>query len=140
MPIEIKATAGGAIYPSPMIGPVNHTLHKVIDLSLLTISEVDADGYLKPGCVFKEAGNLLVPVGAAAGAIFVVHEAVKLALVTVPPTNATLATETGDHLIAVATHGLVNRDLAEGNKGIAYTANELTSFATAGTHLALTTT
>jgi hypothetical protein len=140
VPIEIRNTAGGPVYASPMVGPVHHTLHKKIDLSLLTTAEVDADGYLKPGCVFKEAAGLLVPVGAAAGVIFIVHEAVKLALVTIPPTNTTLGTETGDHLIAVASHGVVNLDIAEDNKGIAYTANELTSFVTAGTHLALTTT
>lgn len=140
MPLEIKAFAGAPVYASPMVGPVDHTLNKKVDLSLLTVDEVDADGYLKPGVVLKEAANLLVPVGAAAGVIFVVHEAVKLPLVTIPPTNTTLGTETGDCFIAVATHGLVNRDIAEDNMGRAYTANELTSFVTAGTHLAITTT
>lgn len=139
MPITIKATAGGTGYGSPMVGPVDHTLNKKIDLSGLTVDEVDVEGYLKPGVVLKEVGGLLVLVGAAAAPIFVVPEATKLN-VTTPATNATLAAETGDHLIAVATHGLVNRDIAEDNMGRAYTANELTSFVTAGTHLAITTT
>src|SRR5262249_4619595 len=102
-------------------------------------AEVDQDGYLKPGVVFKEAGNLLILVGAAAGAIVVIHEAVKLPI-TLPRDNTTLAAETGDCLVAAAVIGLVNRDIAEDNMGRAYTANELASFATAGTLLQVTTT
>jgi hypothetical protein len=139
MPISVTPVAGGSVYASPMVGPVNHVLNKKIDLSGLTVDEVDVNGYLKPGVVLKEVGNLLVLVGAAAAPIFVVVEPTKLN-VTTPATNATLAAETGDHMIGVATHGLVNRDIAEDNMGRAYTANELTSFVTAGTHLALTTT
>lgn len=139
MPIAVKKTAGGTNYASPMIGPVDHTRHIKVDLSGLTIDEVDADGYLKPGVMLKEAGGLGVLIAGAAGVPLIVVEATKLNVVT-PVTNGTLAAETLDHLIAVATHGLVNRDIAEDNMGRAYTANELTSFVTAGSHLAVTST
>lgn len=137
MPITIETTAGGSNYASPMIGPVDHVVQKKIDLSGLTHDEVDAKGFLKPGVVLKESGGLLVLVGAAAGVIYVVHEATKLN-VAVPADDTSLAAETGDHFIAVATHGVVNRDCAEDNMGRAYTANELASFVLAGTHLAVT--
>jgi hypothetical protein len=140
VPLEFKAYAASTPYASPMIGPVNHTRHIKVDLSVLTVDEVDADGYLKPGVLLKDAGGLGVLVGAAAAPPLVVVEATKLPLATIPPTNTTLGTETGDCFVAVATHGVVNRDIAEDNLGRAYTANELTSFVTAGSHLALTTT
>lgn len=148
MPNLIETVAEGIVYASPMVGPVNHTLHKKVDLSGLTLDvgsggEVDAYGVLRPGVVLKEVGGLLVLVGAAAAPIFVVHAPVQLAVAgarTGSVTATSLAAETGDHLIAVATHGNVNRDAAEDNMGRAYTANELTSFITAGTHLSITTT
>lgn len=139
MPITVTENAAVTAYGNPIIGNAGMLKHVKIDLSGLTEDEVDADGYLKPGVVLKESGGLAILVGGAAGVIFVVPEATKLA-VTVPATNATLAAETGDHLIGVAGSGLVNRDIAEDNMGRAYTANELTSFETAGTHLAITTT
>ena len=67
-------------------------------------------------------------------------EATKLPLVTVPPTNGTLATETGDCFVAVATHGVVNLDIAEDNLARAYTAAELAAFDAVGSHIRLTTT
>lgn len=139
MPISAKKTSGGVNYASPMIGPVNHTRHIKVDLSGLTVDEVDADGYIKPGVLLKDSGGLGVLIGAAAGVPLIVIEATRLNVVT-PATNVTLAAETGDHLIAVATHGLVNRDIAEDNMGRAYTANELASFVLAGSNLSLTTT
>ena len=140
MPLDIKKTANLDNYANPMVGPVNHTVHGKLDLSLLTTAEVDQDGYLKPGLPLKSSGGLLVPIGAAAAAPLVVHEPIKLPLATIPPTDVSLAAATNDPLIAVVTHGIVNRDIAEDSLGRAYTANEIASFVTAGSHLALTTT
>lgn len=79
--------------------------------------------------------------GAATAQLFGVSvEATKLPLATIPPTNGTLATETGDCDVAVATHGIVNRDIAEDNLGRAYTAAEIAAFDAAGSKLALTST
>lgn len=139
MPIQVTPTAGGTLYASPMVGRVDHTVHIKVDLSGLTTDEVDADGFLKPGVLLKESGGLGVLIGAAAAPPLIVIEATRLNI-TLPRDNTTLAAETGDHFIAVASHGVVNLDIAEDQLGRAYTANELASFTTAGSHLKLTTT
>lgn len=242
MPIEVKNYAGASIYASPMLGPVDHCEQLKLDISTLTVDEVDADGYLKPGvplCV--TAANLLTRVGieaaagtatethagntgngamgaitvsagakagvytltvvepaANAGAFVVedpdgiiighgtvavafsagglaftladgatdfvsgdtflitvaltagggttkyvrgvIHEAVKLPLATIPPTNTTLASETGDCFVAIATSGIVNRDIVEDNLARALTAAEIAGFDLPGSHLRLTLT
>lgn len=137
MPITISTTTGGTGYACPVVGPVIYTEQIKIDLSTLTTAEVDSDGYLKPGVVFDQAGT---PVGSTEVVHGIVVEPTKLALVTIPPTNTSLAAETGDHLVTLCTFGMVNRDIAEDNMGRAYTANELAGFALAGSHLKLTTT
>lgn len=135
MPIIVSATTGGTSYASPFVGPTNHVVHVKVDLSGLTTDEVDANGYLKPGVPLTSAGILV-----AAGAVFgVTVEATRLP-VTVPPTNTTLAAETADCLVAIATHGIVCRDAAEDDLGRAYTAAEIAGFAAAGSRLTLTTT
>lgn len=141
MPLEIKNYVGDSGYASPLVGPVNHTRHGKVDLSTLTIAEVDADGFLKPGVILKESGGLLIPIGGVAGIPLLVPEATKLNLAAaLPPTDVTLAAETGDHLIGVVVHGQVNRDIAEDNMGRVYNAFELASFPLAGSQLSLTTT
>lgn len=76
--------------------------------------------------------------GAITSRIFgVTVEAAKLPI-TLPRTNTTLGNETGDCFVALATHGIVNRDIAEDNLARAYTAPELAAFATS--RFALTTT
>lgn len=139
MPIAVTNVSAVTAYGNPIIGKAGMLKHIKVDLSGLTSDEVDADGYLKPGVVLKESAGLGILVGGTAAPIFVVPEATKLNVVT-PTTTTTLSSETGDHMIGVAGAGLVNRDVAEDNMGRAYTANELTSFVTAGTHLAITTT
>lgn len=84
--------------------------------------------------------------GATTKMVFgVTIEPVKLPLATSPTsatpgtiTNGTLATETNDCFVAVATHALVNRDLAEDQLGRAYTAAELAAFDAAGSHVKIT--
>src|SRR5262245_60240711 len=112
MPLSIKATAGGSGYGNPLVGPVQQVLHIKLDVSTMTIDEVDADGYLKPGVVLKQDGT---PVASTQAVFGVVPEATFLGLATIPPTNTTLAADTSDPLIAVCTHGNVNRDIAEDN-------------------------
>jgi hypothetical protein len=144
MPIGVTTVAGGTGYGSPMVGPVNHTIHLKVDLSGLSLDvgsggEVDSDGYLRPGTLLKESSGLGILIGASAGIPLVVIEATKLNIVT-PVTATTLAAETGDHFVAVATHGVINRDISEDNLGRAYTANELASIVLAGSNLSITTT
>lgn len=137
MPATISATTGGDVYHSPMIGPVHHTQQIRLDVSTLTTAEVDSNGYLKPGVVVNSAGD---PVAAGQAVYGVVFEATKLAHATIPPTDVSLAADTADHDICVATHGVVSRDIAEDNLGRAYTADEIAGFALANSHLRLTPT
>jgi hypothetical protein len=138
MPIGITTTTGGTAYASPFVGPVNHVLHVKVDISGLTTDEVDANGFLKPGVPLNNASPAVL---VASGFVYgVTVEAVKLPLATIPPTNTTLGTETADCLVAIATHGIVNRDIAEDNLGRAYAAAEIAGFAAAGSKLSLTST
>jgi hypothetical protein len=136
MPISVKETSGGTVYGNPLVGTPGPFTHIKLDLSTLTTDEVDADGNLKPGCVFESNGT---PVGSGQICYGIVVEAIKLPI-TLPRTNTTLGNETGDPLIAVSTAGLVNRDVAEDNLGRAYTADELAGFVIAGSNFSLTTT
>jgi hypothetical protein len=137
MPLAVVATAGGQSYANPLVGMARDVAHVKLDLSGMTTAEVDADGYLKPGVLLTAAGIL---VGAAPAFPFgVVFEPVKVTTTT-PVTSGTLAAETADPLVAVATSGLINRDAGEDNMGRAYNANEIASVSLAGSKLTLTTT
>jgi hypothetical protein len=136
MPISVKEVAGGSNYGNPLVGDPGPFTHIKLDVSGLTEDEVDTYGYLKPGVLLNSAGDLL---GAADFAYCIVVEATKLPIV-VPATDASLAAETGDPLIAVCTGGLINRDVVEDNLGRALTADELDAIITAGSQFSLTTT
>jgi hypothetical protein len=137
MPLRIENPQGGTSYANPFVGGVDHPVHIKVDISTLTINEVDSKGNLKPGVPFESNGT---PVGSGQFVYGVTFEAAQLPLATIPPTNATLATETDDCLIAVNTVGVVNRDIAEDNLGRAYTADEIAGFNLAGSKIVLTTT
>lgn len=138
MPISVKEVAGGSNYGNPFVGKPGPPTHIKLDVSNMTEDEVDEFGYLKPGVPLTSAGVL---VGAGPAFVYVViQEAIKLPLAVLPATNASLAAETGDPLIAAPTSGLVNRDVAEDNLGRAYSANELAGFVAAGSNFNLTTT
>ena len=125
---------GGESYANPFVGPINHPAHVKIDVSGLTTAEVDEYGYLKPGLPLTALGARVT-----AGFVYgVTIEAVRI--VDRNPTNVSLAADTSDPLIAVATIGMVNRDIAEDNLGRAYTAAEIAGFDAAGSKLVLTTT
>jgi hypothetical protein len=133
MPLSITTTAGGTNYASPFVGPVNHTLHVKVDISGLTNAEIDSSGYLKPGVPLTSAG-VLVTTGVAVYGVTV--EAVKI---LADNASGTIAAGT-DCFVAIATHGIVNRDIAEDNLARAYTSDEIAGFALAGSTLKLTTT
>jgi hypothetical protein len=65
------------------------------------------------------------------------REAVKI--VDENPTDDSLAADTSDPLVGVATFAHINRDIAEDNLGRAFTALELTAMKNAG-HIVVTTT
>lgn len=138
MPISVASLASEAnSYGHPFVGPVDHTDVVVVDISDLTILEVDTLGYLKPGVPFVKAGD---PVTAGLPVYGVTLEAIKLNHATVPPTDVSLAADTGTQQVALGTHGIVNRDICEDNLGRALTADEIAGFALAGSHIHLTRT
>jgi hypothetical protein len=134
MPLRIQNISGGMNYGNPFVGPVDHPAHIKVDISGLTVNEVDSNGYLKPGVPFEEDGTT---VGSGEFVFGVTIEAVKLPLTTVPPTNGTLATETNDCFVPVGTIGQVSQDIIEDNLGRALTADELAGFNLAGSKLVL---
>jgi hypothetical protein len=147
MPITVTSTDGNAVYASPFIGPIDHTVHAKVDVSTLLIdgaygAQVDLKGYLKPGTPFKLVSGAAVPLDGTADEF--VHGCVVEATQIVPSsptvTNAILAAVTIDPFIALATHGVINRDILEDNLGRALHANEVAAFAAAGSHIVLTTT
>lgn len=124
MPNRITRTSGGADHGNPFVGPVNHTVAIRVDVSGLTATEVDANGYLKPGVILKRDGTIIAAPAAAATAGFgVVVEAVKVA-----DGNTALAGVTDDIDVTVAVVGAVNRAILEDNMGRALNANELVAF------------
>ena len=136
MPISISNTAGGLAHSPVFVGKILNTDTVVVDISDLTINEVDADGYLKPGVPFSKTGDL---VGSTVAVWGVTIEPIRLNHATVPPTNVSLAADTGTQEVAVG-FGLVNRDIAEDNLGRAYTADEIAGFDLAGSNCSLTRT
>jgi len=140
MPITVTATAGGPAHACALVGPIDHTAHIKVDVSALTANEVDKYGYLKPNVPMLVTG-LLVTAGATAGTavgpVFgITIEAIKVAASNSAGDIAAV-TATTDPFVAVATHGLVNRDIGEDVLDRAYTAAEIAGFATAGSHLTL---
>lgn len=134
MPIAVKTVnAGGQTYGNPIVGPIDATAPVVVDVSVLTTAEVDADGNLKPGVPLTSAGIL---VGIAPAFVY----GITIESIPVADGNTALAGVTVDPTVAVCTHGVVNRDVVEDNLGRALTADEIAGFDRAGSHLTLTTT
>jgi hypothetical protein len=138
MPIMTRnLITSGTDYADPFVGRPGPTAHVKVDLSGLTTNEVDADGNLKPGVPLTSAGVL---VGSSGIAHIVIQEPTPLN-VTIPPTNTTLGSETGDHLVAGPTSGLLNLDIIEDNLGRALTSDEKAGLDTiTGSRFRLTTT
>jgi hypothetical protein len=78
MPMRVTNPAGtssGTQLGHPWIGDVDGSIAIVIPIGALTVAEVDANGYLKPGVPFTRAGALV-----AAGAVYgVTIEPIKVA-------------------------------------------------------------
>lgn len=131
MPMSARITStAGQIYGRPSRGVVEHVEQRAINAAVLTVNEVDADGYIKPGVVFNRAGTMPVATEAAFG---VTIEPIKIAKSNV----AGDLTAAGTVQIGLQVIGIVNRKIAEDNLGRAYTAAEIASFDLAGSKLIL---
>jgi len=136
MPLRIENTAGGLAHSPVFVGEIRGSDSVVLDISDLTTKEVDADGYLKPGVPLSKAGDL---VGNGVAVWGVTIEPIKIPHATIPPTDVSLAADTGTCPVVVG-FGLVNRDVAEDNLGRAYTADEIAGFDLAGSNCRITRT
>lgn len=136
MPTSISTNTGGLAHSPVFVGKIGNTDVVKVDISDLTTKEVDADGYLKPGVPFDKSGNT---VGNGVAVYGVTIEPIKLPHATIPPTDVSLAADTGTCPVAVG-FGLVNRDIAEDNLGRAYTADEIAGFDLAGSNCRITRT
>jgi len=133
-PMDVRSVAAaGEIHPTPFVGPINHTVVITVDVSTLTTAEVDANGYLKPGVILQQNGDLVS--GASQIAYGAVVEATKVAA-----DNSALGGVTDDVQVAVALFCLINRDILEDSLGRALSANELAAVDAAGSHVAITPT
>lgn len=135
MPIGVKKTTGTTGYGHPIVGDALGLLQVVVDISELTIAEVDADGYLKPGVMFKSDGTQ--PDGS--GFLYAVNpEPIKI--VDYVPTDILLAADTATIPVGMVTAGILNRDIIEDNLGRVMTANEIAAVTAAGSRFTLTNT
>lgn len=135
MPLSVRKTTGTTGYGHPIVGDAGPLLQVVVDISELTIAEVDADGYLKPGVMFKSDGTQ--PDGS--GFLYAVNpEPIKI--VDYVPTDVLLAADTATIPVGTVTSGVLNRDIIEDNLGRAMTANEIAAVTAAGSRFTLTNT
>lgn len=135
MPLKVSTTTGTTGYGHPIVGKALGLLQVVVDISELTTAEVDADGFLKPGVMFKSDGTQ--PDGS--GFVYGVNpEPIKI--VDYVPTDVLLAADTATIPVGCVTAGILNRDIIEDNLGRSLTGNEVTALAAAGSHFTLTNT
>lgn len=126
--IEIVNGPGeNQLYGHAFVSPVRDPDHVKLDVSSLTPAEVDAQGYLKPNVPLRQNGARVSAPGQIVHGVTI--EAIKLPGRT---GSANLATDTTDPLVAVATSGLLNRDIARDNLGRVFTPDELSALAAGG--------
>lgn len=135
MPLKVATTTGTTVYGHPIVGEAQGLLQVVVDISELTDDLVDADGYLKPGVMFKSDGTQPDGTGFLYG---VNPEPIKI--VDYVPTDALLAADTGTIPVGCVVGGVLNRDVIEDNFGRAMTANEIAAVTAAGSQFTLTNT
>lgn len=117
--MEITQTqAGGDVYASPFIGPVDLRRQLNVDVTALTNTVVDSNGYLKPGTPLQYDGTLVDGASQIAG---IVVEAQKVAA----GNDATSIAAGGTKMVAIATHGNANKKIIEDNLGRVLSANEI---------------
>lgn len=125
MPLTITRTVGDTLYPDPFI-QAGHVTSVVVDVSALTTTFVDADGYLKPGTILRINGTVVS--GADQIAFGMVRFPIKVAA-----TNTDTALGAGvDIPVPVVTHGVVNTTLCADLLGRALSANELAALVLGG--------
>lgn len=130
MPMRVTPPAGGGeVHPNPFVGDINHTAPIRVLASGLTVAEVDARGYLKPGVLFRRSGALVTAVATAGESIYGANvEAIKIA----EGNTGALLTAAGTVTVVVAQHCSINRAILEDSLGRVLTAGELAAAGAAG--------
>lgn len=136
MPLKIGTTTGGLAHAPVFVGNILNTDVVKVDISDLTTAEVDQFGNIKPGVPLDKSGNTI---GDGVAVYGVTIEPINIGHATVPPTDVSLAADTGTVFVTVG-FGLVNRDIAEDNLERAYTAYEVAGFDLAGSNCRITRT
>ena len=131
--LSVVKTPGGLAYAAVIVGDADGMTHLKVDVSTLSVNEVDASGYLKPGVPLQQDGTLISAAGQSVYGI-------TIAPIKIRQDNTALAADVSDPVIAVSTIALVNLDIVEDNLNRSLSANELAAFKGAGCHLQLTTT
>jgi hypothetical protein len=128
--IKVQKTTGGYVYPSPFLGPTDHTVMISVAASIFATGEVDADGVLKPGVPIAANGTLVTGVEPVFG--------VTIGMQKIATTNATAdLSAAGTVRITIAVIGVVLLDVLTDVLERSLTATELAGFELAGCHLVL---
>lgn len=131
MPMRQRVlTVPGTVYGRAVVGVAEHTAQRPINVAVLTVNEVDVDGFLKPGVPFDRTGALVAGVASVFG---VTLEPIRVAA----SNDAASLTAAGIVEVTLQTIGQVNRKIAEDDLGRAYTAPEVAGFDLAGSKLVL---
>jgi hypothetical protein len=128
MPLTITRTAGDTLYPDPFI-QAGHVASVIVDVSALTTTFVDANGYLKPGAIFRADGTLITTTGQTAFGM--VRHPIKVAA----GNDSTSLNAATDIPVPVVTHGIVNQTLVADLLGRVLSANELSALTTGGANI-----
>ena len=128
MPLQISRTTGETLYPDPFI-QAGHTTSVIVDVSALSTTFVDSNGFLKPGTILKADGTLIT--GASQTALGMVRFPVKVAAGN-DSTSLNAATEIP---VEVTTSGIINQTLVADLLGRVISANELAALVAAGSNI-----
>lgn len=124
MPLSTKVTSSeGKTYGNPFIGPINHVDSVRVDVSALSVDEVDINGYLKPGVPFRSGGVLILLITQ------VVHGVVIEPIKVAASNSAADLTAATDIDVGLGQIGLVSRAIVESNLGRVLTTFEADGFA-----------
>lgn len=128
MPLTITRTTGDTLYPDPFI-QAGFVASVVVDVSALTTTFVDSNGYLKPGTIVKADGTLIT--GADQLAFGMVRHPIKVAA----GNDSTSLNAATDIPVPVVTHGIVNQTLVADLLGRVLSANELAALVLGGRNI-----
>lgn len=128
MPLSITRTLGDTLYPDPFI-QAGHVTSVVVDVSALTSTFVDSDGFLKPGTILKADGTLIT--GASQTALGMVRHPIKVAAGNA---SGQLNAAT-DIPVPVVTSGIINQTLVADLLGRVLSANELAALVAGGSNI-----